>query len=63
MRVVDPAPSPDVEKQIACSECGARLAYVPKDVKDYATSCMGDTGHRWFIECPLCKGTTTVRSI
>jgi uncharacterized protein with PIN domain len=56
VRVIDPGPDPSVVKKAVCSNCGARLEYVPNDVKDKV---VGDYGggsdvYHW-IDCPQCS--------
>lgn len=61
VKVVKP-PKP---KQVTCRECGCTLEYMPEDVQDHATSCMGETGHVWYVKCarPGCKdGRGIIRS-
>ncbi len=56
MRVISKGPSKTVAKEIVCSDCGATIEYVPKDVrllwsgKDYSG---GPDGAKGFT-CPEC---------
>ena len=64
VRIVDEGPDPIVVKKVVCSNCGARLEYVPADVKkrrgkDYDG---GSWEQDWF-ECPKCKEDVIVRSL
>lgn len=56
VRVVKEAPSPQVEKEIVCRECGRTLAYVPNDVQSYHGTDIsgGPDGHTW-VNCPCGK--------
>ena len=62
VRVINPVPDPSVIKQVVCRNCGAKLEYVPNDVKeksvhDYGGGC--DT-YRWIV-CPQCSKEVNVR--
>jgi RNase P subunit RPR2 len=61
VKVIDPTPDPKVIKRVSCDNCGARLEYVPMDVKSRAVSCMGDTDTVSYIVCPQCQHNVTVR--
>lgn len=56
VKVIKTEPAPEVTKQIVCSNCGATLEYVPRDVRllwsgtDYGG---GPDGGRGF-NCPNC---------
>jgi len=55
-KVISTDPSPKVEKQTICNRgCGATVAYVPNDVKEYNGQDYsgGPDGQRW-IDCPNC---------
>jgi hypothetical protein len=63
-RVVDPKPSPKVEKIVLCRDgCGATIAYVPNDVKSYSGSDYsgGPDGHEWIV-CPNCRKRIIIRT-
>jgi DNA-directed RNA polymerase subunit RPC12/RpoP len=56
VRVVKSEPHPSVVKEVICSNCGATLEYIPKDIKqriegDYT----GGSDQINFIECPQCS--------
>lgn len=55
-RVVDPKPQPEIEKTISCGGCGAKIAYVPNDVKKYVGRDIsgGPDGCKWVV-CPNCS--------
>jgi predicted RNA-binding Zn-ribbon protein involved in translation (DUF1610 family) len=63
VRVVDPGPAPEVVKQAICRSCGARLEYVPNDVKTYNGKDYsgGSDGQDW-IDCPQCSKRVILRS-
>jgi hypothetical protein len=44
-----------IAKRVSCRECGAILEYMPNEVKTYRTSCMGETGTAWYVDCPNFK--------
>ena len=56
VRVIDEQPDPQVVKKVSCRRgCGARLEYVPNDVKSRSYTDYGggrDTVHE--ITCPKC---------
>ncbi|MBX4205395.1 MAG: hypothetical protein KW788_04415 [Candidatus Doudnabacteria bacterium] len=61
-RVVDPKPSPSVEKQIDCPGCGARIAYVGNDVKrSEGRDISGGPDGREWVTCPGCYQAITIR--
>ena len=62
--IFNPKPSPKVEKEIDCSNCGARLAYTPADTrtfdrKDYT----GDSSTYTVLDCPKCAHVITLRCL
>ena len=62
-RVIDPKPQEGVEKQIDCTGCGARIAYVPNDIKEYhGTDISGGPDGREWVVCPNCGHDITTRS-
>lgn len=64
VRIVDPTPDPKVEKFVSCTKgCGARLAYVPNDVKSYngRDYSGGADGYEW-IDCPQCGKKVVIKS-
>ncbi len=63
VRIVDEGPDPSVVKHVVCRGCGAKLEYVPNDVKerhghDYSG---GSDGSEW-IDCPKCSKQVILRS-
>lgn len=63
VRIVDEGPDPSVVKQVVCRGCGAKLEYVPNDVKvrnghDYSG---GSDGCEW-IGCPKFSKQVILRS-
>lgn len=63
VRIVDDGPDPSVVEHVVCRCCGARLEYVPNDVKtrhghDYSG---GPDGSEW-IDCPKCSKQVVLRS-
>lgn len=65
MRIIDPTPQPDVEKTISYRYCGAKLGYVPRDVKERTVRDYGGgTDLYRYIVCPIeaCGRETEVRA-
>lgn len=63
VRIVNEGPDPSVVKQIICRSCGAKLEYVPLDVKRYdGTDYAGGPDGREWIDCPRCGISVTIRS-
>ncbi len=60
-RIIDPNPQPDVEKETSCRNCGAKIAYVPRDVETLKISCMGETDYVDVVKCPNCDTNTRVK--
>lgn len=61
-RVIDPTPQAEVEKQTNCYKgCGARIAYVPRDVKSYRYSACGEMDTAYYVSCPQCGSDVIVR--
>lgn len=63
VRIVCDEPDPAVVKKISCRGCGARLEYVPNDVRsrhgtDYGG---GPDGAEW-VDCPRCGKQVIIRS-
>ena len=58
VRIIDPKPQPNIAKQVACTNCGALLEYVPKDIKRGAFNrdYLGDADILSYIDCPNCLG-------
>lgn len=56
-------PAKEVVKRATCKNCGARMEYVPADVKRYDGTDIsgGPDGCEW-IDCPECKARITLRS-
>ncbi len=62
IRILNPEPSPEVEKKALCRNCGIELAYVPMDRKDGKdTDYTGSTDHYSFITCPKCAAEVRVK--
>ncbi len=62
VKVLEEKPDPSVVKQVVCRQCGAKLEYVPIDVKsrsykDYD----GGSDSLSYVECPRCKQEVVVR--
>lgn len=51
------------ERKATCSNCGAKLAFYPKDVKTGSGCCMGETETWSYVVCPECKAEVTVRDV
>lgn len=63
VKVIDKEPDPKVVKRVSCGNCGARLEYVPNDVKrrdgtDYGG---GPDGAEW-VDCPKCEKPAIIRT-
>lgn len=63
VQVVDEAPDPAIVKRVSCRGCGARLEYVPNDVKSYSGTDYGGgpDGMEW-VDCPKCGKRAVIRS-
>jgi len=62
VRVIDPKPDPSVVKQVICRNCGAKLEYVPNDVKSKSVSDYGGGSDTYYwIDCPQCSNQVNVR--
>mgnify|MGYP000598521541 CR=1 FL=1 len=63
VQVIDEGPDPGVVKTTVCRGCGAKLAYVPNDVKAYRGRDIsgGPDGREWVV-CPACGKDVTLRS-
>lgn len=63
VRIIDEGPDPSVVKKVICKNCGAKLEYVPNDVKEYSGTDYGGgpDGHTW-IDCPKCQKRVVLRS-
>lgn len=60
-RVIKEAPL--VEKQIVCCGCGATIAYVKNDIKQYhGTDYTGGPDGSEWIDCPGCSKRITLRT-
>jgi hypothetical protein len=62
IEVIDDKPDPSVVKELVCKKCGARLRYVPLDVRqtthvDYG----GGSDTYYWIDCPRCKNANSVK--
>jgi DNA-directed RNA polymerase subunit RPC12/RpoP len=63
VKVVETKPDPSVVKHIICRNCGAKLEYVPKDVKEHSYSDYGGGSNvDEYITCPQCRGQVIIRS-
>lgn len=63
VRIVDEKPDPSVVKQIVCTQCGAKLEYLPIDVKErHGTDYSGGPDGAEWIDCPKCQKPVTIRS-
>jgi len=62
VKVIDPGPDRSIVKEALCMGCGAKLEYVPNDVKEKSCSDYdgGTYTHRW-IDCPQCSKQVTVK--
>ena len=60
--VVDKGPDPSVVRKVVCQQCGATLAYTPRDVQ-FSTSAGIDGTYdtRSYIRCPKCKEIIDVK--
>lgn len=63
VKVIKVKPGKKVVKRITCCHCGAKLEYVPNDVKerhgrDYGG---GPDGEEW-VDCPNCNKKAIIRS-
>jgi DNA-directed RNA polymerase subunit RPC12/RpoP len=62
VKVIDPGPDKSVVKQVVCSNCGAKLEYVPNDVKTSVHHDYGGGSDTYsHIQCPQCNKSVTVR--
>jgi hypothetical protein len=63
VKVISVKPAKSVVKKVVCRNCGAKLEYVPKDVKEYhGTDYGGGPDGREWIVCPNCREDVTLRS-
>ena len=54
-RIIDPTPSPEVEKKVVCRGCGATIAYVPNEIKSrHGTDYSGGPDGCTWVDCPNC---------
>lgn len=62
VKVISEGPDPSIIKEIICKNCGAKLSYVPNDVKDRhgVDYSGGYEGEEW-IDCPLCNKEVIIR--
>ena len=56
MKVISVKPAKSVTKRCTCEHCGARLEYVPNDVKEYNGRDIsgGPDGYKW-VNCGNCN--------
>lgn len=63
VRVIDVKPDPAVVKQVSCNGCGARLEYVPNDVKErHGTDYGGGPDGAEWINCANCGKQVILKS-
>lgn len=64
VRVVDPGPHHTVVKEVVCRNCGAKLEYVPRDIRSrrYTDYGGGSDTHHW-IDCPPCGNEVAVTKL
>jgi hypothetical protein len=56
VKVIDPDPDPSVVRRTVCGNCGARLEFVPADIKEHWTrDYTGDSDVRYYVPCPKCN--------
>ena len=54
--VISKTPDPSVIKHVVCRNCGAKLQYVPNDIKRYdGKDYTGGADGRTWIDCPNCN--------
>lgn len=63
VKIINDKPDKSVVKRIVCKNCGAKLEYLPVDVKsrhgtDYGG---GPDGAEW-VDCPKCNQPAVIRS-
>jgi hypothetical protein len=63
VRVVNEGPDPSVVKKKVCRQCGAKLEYIPLDVKEWSGKDYsgGPAGRKWIV-CPKCGSDVTLES-
>jgi RNase P subunit RPR2 len=62
VKIVDPGPDPSVVKRRVCTNCGAVLEYVPRDIQHRSvTDYTGDSDVVYFIVCPQCNDKQNVK--
>lgn len=60
--IVNPGPDPSVVKRHICTNCGAVLEYVPRDIKSQTTGDYGGGSDTWhYIICPQCRDNQTIK--
>ena len=63
VRIIESKPAPEVVKQVVCKNCGARLEYVPADVREYhGTDYSGGPDGMEWIDCPQCSKKVVLKS-
>lgn len=63
VKIVNLGPDPSVVKHVICKSCGAKLEYVPNDVKEYhGHDYSGGPDGRTWIVCPNCNKDVTLSS-
>jgi hypothetical protein len=63
MKVISKKPAKSVAKRVTCEHCGARLEYVPNDVKEYHGKDIsgGPDGYKW-VDCANCNEEVVLTS-
>ena len=62
VKVVNVGPDPSIVKRHICTNCGATLEYVPKDIKSRSvTDYTGDSDTVYYIICPQCNDQQSVK--
>jgi len=61
MKVLKKAAERKVGRKLTCSNCGALLLVVPRDVKSYQSYCYdGSSDTEYYVKCPECNKDTHV---
>jgi RNase P subunit RPR2 len=62
IEVENEEPDPKIVRRLSCKNCGARLRYVPRDVRTTQhTDYGGGTDTYYWIDCPKCKHANEVK--
>lgn len=63
VEVLSKEPDPRIAKEVSCGDCGARLRYVPREIKSYhGTDYSGGPDGQEWVDCPNCGGRAVIRS-